>query len=97
MSTFLGHVDPASTAVYLQITNGLLQAANHKFEQYSKILLRRQYMTKITLGSILYSFFEDYIKYQKGLSSTSIKSYSDTIRLFLSFISNKTNSKITKL
>jgi hypothetical protein len=38
------------------------------------------------LGSITYSFFKDYLGAQKGLRSTSIKSYRDTIRLFLQFV-----------
>jgi len=54
-------------------------------------------MTKIKLGQLLYSFFEDYLKIQKGLQSTSIKSYRDTLRLFLQFVTNKTHRKITKL
>lgn len=40
LSTFLGHVDPVTTAVYLQITHSLLDAANHRFEQYSIDLLK---------------------------------------------------------
>jgi site-specific recombinase XerD len=36
LSTFLGHVDPASTAVYLTITQELLQEANHRFEEYAR-------------------------------------------------------------
>ena len=35
LSTFLGHVDPASTAVYLTITPGLLAAASERFERYA--------------------------------------------------------------
>jgi hypothetical protein len=35
LSTFLGHVNPQSTAVYLTITNELLEAANERFEAYS--------------------------------------------------------------
>jgi len=35
LSTFLGHADPASTAVYLTITAGLLQEANRRFECYA--------------------------------------------------------------
>jgi site-specific recombinase XerD len=34
LSTFMGHVDPASTAVYLTITSDLLNVANERFEQY---------------------------------------------------------------
>ena len=33
LSTFLGHVDPASTAVYLTVTPELLDAANERFGQ----------------------------------------------------------------
>jgi integrase len=36
LSTFLGHVDPASTAVYLTITQDLLQEANRRFEAYAR-------------------------------------------------------------
>jgi integrase len=35
LSTFLGHVDPCSTAVYLTITQDLLQEANRRFEQFA--------------------------------------------------------------
>jgi integrase len=36
LSTFMGHVDPASTAVYLTITPELLAIANNRFESYAK-------------------------------------------------------------
>jgi len=35
LSTFLGHVNPASTAVYLTITGELLQQANARFEAFA--------------------------------------------------------------
>jgi len=35
LSTFLGHVDPASTAVYLTITPALLDAASERFARYA--------------------------------------------------------------
>lgn len=35
LATFMGHVDPASTAVYLTITAELLNAAAQRFEQFS--------------------------------------------------------------
>jgi site-specific recombinase XerD len=54
-------------------------------------------MTKLTLGPILYSFFEDHLKIQKGLRQTSIKSYRDVIRLYLSFIIKNTSRSITRL
>jgi integrase len=36
LSTFMGHVDPSSTAVYLTITPGLLQEANRRFESFAE-------------------------------------------------------------
>jgi len=35
LSTFMGHVDPASTAVYLTITPALLQAASDRFARFA--------------------------------------------------------------
>jgi integrase len=35
LSTFLGHVNPMTTAVYLQITTELLRAANQYYENYT--------------------------------------------------------------
>ena len=36
LSTFLGHVDPASTAVYLTITPALMEAASQRFRQFAE-------------------------------------------------------------
>ena len=36
LSTFLGHVGPETTAVYLTITDQLLQEANRRFEQFAQ-------------------------------------------------------------
>ncbi len=38
LSTFLGHLNPASTAVYLTITDELLDAANQRFESFAPVL-----------------------------------------------------------
>ena len=35
LSTFMGHVDPASTAVYLTITTDLMEAAGQHFERFA--------------------------------------------------------------
>jgi site-specific recombinase XerD len=40
LSTFLGHVDPASTAVYLTITTALLAEANQRFEHWADPLVQ---------------------------------------------------------
>jgi hypothetical protein len=34
--TFMGHVDPTSTAIYLTITPGLLSQANRRFESFAE-------------------------------------------------------------
>jgi site-specific recombinase XerD len=39
LSTFLGHLNPVSTAVYLTITSELFSAANQRFEAFAPILL----------------------------------------------------------
>lgn len=36
LSTFMGHVDPSSTAVYLTITPALLHEANARFERFAE-------------------------------------------------------------
>lgn len=49
------------------------------------------------LGKLIFSFFEDHLKCQKGLQPTSIKSYRDALCLFLGFVSNDTRHKISQL
>lgn len=36
LSTFMGHVSPDSTAVYLTVTPGLLHEATHRFEAFAE-------------------------------------------------------------
>jgi integrase/recombinase XerD len=54
-------------------------------------------MNTENLGRITYSFFIDYLTAQKGLRPASIKSYRDTLRLFLRFVSSEARRKITRL
>lgn len=51
----------------------------------------------ITLGQVVRSFFEDYLRVQKGLYPASIRSYRDAVRLFLSFLSAERRHPITRL
>jgi hypothetical protein len=39
LSTFLGHVDPSSTAVYLTITPALLSEASQRFADFAAPVL----------------------------------------------------------
>lgn len=49
------------------------------------------------LGPLIRSFFIDYLPVQKGLRQGSIRSYRDTIRLFLRFMSEQLHSSIATL
>jgi site-specific recombinase XerD len=51
----------------------------------------------VSLGQIVHSFFEDYLKTQLGLQLNSIRSYRDTLRLYLSFAAKDRRSRITQL
>jgi site-specific recombinase XerD len=42
LSTFLGHVDPSSTATYLTITEDLLKEANQRFEQFIPLSIKEK-------------------------------------------------------
>ncbi|MGB5278196.1 MAG: tyrosine-type recombinase/integrase [Gammaproteobacteria bacterium] len=54
-------------------------------------------MSAMTLGTVVRSFFEDYLIRQKGLSAATIKSYRDGLRLFLLFVVGDCGHKITNL
>ena len=54
-------------------------------------------MMTSTFGSIVYSFFLDYLPQQKGLRPSSIRSYRDTLRLFLMFASAQTKRGVSEL
>jgi integrase/recombinase XerD len=50
-----------------------------------------------TLGALLYGFFENHLKAQKGLSPATIQSYRDALRLFLTFVAKDRRRKLTRL
>src|ERR1700758_4937124 len=54
-------------------------------------------MTIPALGSLVQSFFVDYLQVQKGLRGTSVRSYRDVMRLFLCFVAQEARRKITRL
>lgn len=49
------------------------------------------------LGQLVHSFFIDQLTTVKGLRPSSMRSYSDTIRLLLCFVAQRKGTKITKL
>ncbi|NIP88449.1 MAG: site-specific integrase, partial [Gammaproteobacteria bacterium] len=54
-------------------------------------------MTTPTLGALLQSFFTDHLPVQKGLRLGSIRSYRDTIRLFLRFVAEQRHCPMARL
>ncbi|MFZ5508156.1 MAG: tyrosine-type recombinase/integrase [Pseudomonadota bacterium] len=54
-------------------------------------------MTAPTIGVIVQDFFLDYLPQQKGLRPSSIRSYRDTLRLFLVFAAGQCRRGVTQL
>lgn len=54
-------------------------------------------MNSTLLGPLIHAFFEDQLMCQKGLRPASIGSYRDALRLFLLFVAEDAQSKITRL
>lgn len=50
-----------------------------------------------SIGSFVQTFFSDYLPVQKGLRLSSIRSYRDTLRLFLTFLAAEPRRSIAKL
>ena len=48
-------------------------------------------------GPVIQSFFADHLRVQKGLRPTSVRSYRDTLRLFLSFVAQQRHCAVTRL
>jgi integrase/recombinase XerD len=49
------------------------------------------------IGPIVFSFFEQHLKADKGMSPASIKSYRDAVKLFLTFVASERHRAITSL
>lgn len=50
-----------------------------------------------SLGSLLHTFFEDYLQCQKGVQAATLRSYRDTPQLFLLFVATSVRRKLTRL
>lgn len=50
-----------------------------------------------TLGTLIVSFFRNYLAHQKGYSANTIASYSDCIRLLLAYVCQRLNVSFDKL
>jgi integrase/recombinase XerD len=51
----------------------------------------------IGVGQVLFAFFEDHLKTQKGLRPGSVRSYRDTMKLFLGYVASSCRRPITRL
>jgi integrase/recombinase XerD len=49
------------------------------------------------VGQVLFAFFEDHLKTQKGLRPGSVRSYRDTMKLFLAYVASSCRRPITRL
>jgi integrase/recombinase XerD len=54
-------------------------------------------MSDPTLGALVHDFFLDYLSQQKGLRHSSVRSYRDTLRLFLPFVAKQARRPISRL
>jgi len=54
-------------------------------------------MSTLTLGALVHDFFLDYLRQQKGLRQSSVRSYRDTLRLFLPFVATDARRPISRL
>lgn len=54
-------------------------------------------MAAPTVGSVIYSFFLDYLPQQKGVRPSSIRSYRDTMRLFLMSAASESRRGVSEL
>jgi integrase/recombinase XerD len=49
------------------------------------------------VGQVLFAFFEDFLKTQKGLRPGSVRSYRDSMKLFLAHVATTCRRPITRL
>jgi len=50
-----------------------------------------------SVGQVLFAFFEDHLQVQKGLRPGSVRSYRDTIKLFLAQVATSCRRPVTRL
>ena len=99
LSTFMGHVDPVSTSVYLTMTPQLLAEPASKLEAFAAPAWTQVgAMTQPQpLGPVLHSFFASHLITVKGLRPASVRRLPRPVRLFLVFTAADKGCKITRL
>lgn len=54
-------------------------------------------MNTVYLGQLLHGYFEDYLKCQKGVRASTVKSYRDVLTLFLEHLSGTVGKKLSRI
>jgi integrase/recombinase XerD len=54
-------------------------------------------MSTVYLGQILHGYFEDYLKCQKGVRASTIKSYRDAISVYLKYLTTAVGKKLSRV
>ena len=91
LSTYLGHVEPSMTYWYLDAAPELMALAAEQLERS----IGQHAM--ITLSTAIQAFFSDRLVRERNASPHTIASYRDTLRLLLTFASQRTGKQPTKL
>src|SRR6185437_12273607 len=78
-------------------TAGMCQRALRAFRREQPEGVSAMSTSTPLLGAVLVSFFNDYLKLQKGLRPNSITSYADAMRLLLQFVATTSRKKITQI
>jgi len=99
LSTFMGHVDPASNAALPDDHAPISRRGQPAVRSVrpTGVVAGKVMTGPRPLGPLIHSFFLDHLATVKGLWAASMRSYRDTIRLLLCFIAQDKKTKITKL
>ena len=96
LSTFMGHVDPVSTAVYLTITPALLEEANRRFEAFAEpawTAMEPDDEPPTAARAARAVVLPRPLDHGQRPSAGSVRSYRDTIRLLLLFLAAEKRSR----
>ncbi len=95
LSTYMGHIDIASTQWYLTMTADLLREASTRFEQYAS---RRCAMTnKTKLGPWVRQFLLEDLVGERNLARNTQQSYRDALCLLIPFVASKSRRTVDRL
>ena len=97
LSTFLGHANPQSTAVYLTITSELFAEANRCFAAPAPTPTEATVDASPNRRIFVYGILSRLPAPAEGAEVSLIRSYRDTLRLFLVAVVEETKQGISAL